>query len=317
MPTTAPQPLDADIAGLEQRWKESGIPGLYEGRDGPVSRERARNIRAFLYPKPTLPTGKIVRSIIPGPDGPVPVEIVHPVEGSPRGTLVYFHGGGFVVGDLDSHQAHAIRFANRARVVVMHVDYRLAPEHPFPAGVSDAIAATKWAAANLGELGGTGNPLAVGGDSSGGNFAAVASIKCRDAGIKLAGQVLLYGGFGAARRGINEAQNGGGVDVPIMYFGEDRIATATRTIEASPILADHKGVAPALIGVGRYDFLYQDSLAYAAKLKADGVRVIYREFPTLNHGFFSYTAISTACAAAADLICDDFASMISGPCGTE
>ena len=308
--SASPQPLDPAIVEMERRWKESGIPGLYDGRNGPVSRERARNVRAVFYPKPKLPTGKIVAAAIPGPAGPVPVEIVHPVEGAPRGTLVYYHGGGYVLGDLESHQAHAIRFANRARVVVMHVDYRLAPEHPFPAGVSDAVAAAKWAAGNLDKLGGAGKPLAVGGDSAGANFAAVAAIKCRDAGIKLAAQVLLYGGFGAGRRGANEARNGGGMDVPIMYFGEDRMATAPQSIEASPILADHKGVAPALIAVGPYDFLYQDSLAYRDKLTADGVRVTYREFPSLNHGFFSYTAISPTCAAAADLVCADFSAMI-------
>ena len=305
------QPLDPDIAAMEQRWKDSGIPGLYEGRNGPVSRERARNIRALLYPKPKLPTGKLERTTIPGPDGAITVEVVHPVEGTPLGTLVYYHGGGYVVGDIDSHQAHAIRFANRARVVVLNVDYRLAPEHPFPAGVSDAIAAAKWAAANLGRLGGAGKPLAVGGDSAGGNFAAVTAVRCRDAGIPLAAQVLLYGSFGAGKRGDNEAQNGGGMDVPIMYFGQDRIATAVKTIDASPILADHAGVAPAIIGVGPYDFLYQDSLAYAAKLKDAGVKVVYREFPTLNHGFFSYTAISKASLAAAEQICDDLRDLMS------
>ena len=307
---TTTQPLDPAIVEMERRWKESGIPGLYDGRNGPVSRERARNIRALLYPKPKLPTGNIERTTIPGPQEPIPVEIVHPVEGTPRGTLVYYHGGGYVVGDLDSHQAHAIRFANRARVVVLNVHYRLAPEYPFPAGVTDAVHAALWAAANLDRLGGKDKPLTVGGDSAGGNFAAVAAIKCRDAGIKLAAQVLIYGGFGASKRGANEAANGGGMDVPIMYFGEDNLATAPTQIEASPYLADHKGVAPAIIAVGPYDFLYQDSVAYNAKLQDAAVAVIYREFPTLNHGFFSYTAISPACLAAADLICDDLAGLI-------
>ena len=311
MNTTANPPLDPDIAAMERRWKESGIPGLYEGRNGPISRERARNVRALLYPKPSLPTGKIERATIPSPAGPIPVEIVHPVEGAAIGTLVYYHGGGYVVGDIESHQAHAIRFANRSRVVVLNVDYRLAPEHPFPAGVNDAFEAAKWASANLARLGGAGKPLVVGGDSAGGNFAAVTAIRCRDLGIAIAAQVLMYGSFGATKRGANEAQNGGGMDVPIMYFGEDRLATAPKSIEASPILADHKGVAPAIIAVGPYDFLYQDSLAYAAKLRDAGVRVVYREFPTLNHGFFSFTAISPASAAAADLICDDLRQMIS------
>ena len=163
-----PAPLDRDIAEMERRWRESGIPGFYVGRNGPVCRERARNVRALLYPKPKLPTGKLERFSIPGPNGEILVERVPPAEGAPIGTLVFFHGGGFIIGDIDSHQTHAIRLANNARVVVLNVDYRLAPEHPFPQGVEDALAATRWAVTHLDRLGGVGKPLAVGGDSAGG-----------------------------------------------------------------------------------------------------------------------------------------------------
>jgi acetyl esterase/lipase len=295
---TAKQPaqLDLDIAEMERCWRESGIPGFYVGRDGPVSRERARKVRGMFYPKPRLPTGKLVRFAIPGPNGSITVEVVQPVEGPAIGTLVYYHGGGYVIGDIDSHQAHAIRLANRSRVVVLNVDYRLAPEHPFPQGVNDAYAAARWASDNLGALGGAGKPLALGGDSSGANFAAVTAIRGRDAGMTIAAQVLLYGTFGVG---------GGNPDIEHMYFGPNLGAEAKKTIEASPILADLRGVAPAIIGVGSHDFLYQDSISYAAKLREAGVQVIYREYPTLNHGFFGYTGISPASAAAADQLCDD------------
>jgi acetyl esterase len=297
MTTQNRQPLDPAIAEMERKWKESGIPDLYAGRNGPVSRERARNIRALLYPKPKLPMGKLERASITGPNGPITIEIVQPFEGAPIGTLVYFHGGGYIVGDIDSHQAHAIRFANRARVVVVNVDYRLAPEHPFPQGVEDAIASAKWAHANLDRLGGAGKPLAVGGDSAGGNFAAVTAVKCRDAGIKLAAQVLLYGAFDV-RKDRNP-------DIREPYFGSGDVEAKLNDVRASPILADLRGLAPAIMGVGPYDFLYEHSVNYHAALKAAGVHVVYREFPTLNHGFFSYTSISSTCATAADLICDD------------
>src|SRR5690349_13486013 len=296
-------PLDPDIAEMERRWHESGIPGFYVGRNGPISRERARNIRALLYPKPKLPTGKLDRFTILGPNGPITVESVQPVEGPPIGTLVYYHGGGYVIGDIDSHQAHAIRFANGSRVVVLNVDYRLAPEHPFPQGVNDAIAAAQWASENRDKLGGADKPLALGGDSAGANFAAVTAIRSRDAGIKVAAQVLLYGALGAGREG--------NADIDYMYFGPHLGATAKSTIEASPILADLKGVAPAIIGVGAHDFLYQDSAAYAAKLREAGVSLIYREYPNLNYVFFSFTAISAACAAASDQLCDDLRSLLS------
>ena len=305
MSATTTAPLDPDIAKMECQWRESGIPGLYVGRNGPVSRERARNVRALLYPKPKLPTGKLDRFTIPGPNGSITVEAVRPLEGPPIGTLVYYHGGGYVIGDIDSHQAHAIRFANRSRVVVLNVDYRLAPEHPFPQGVNDAFAAAQWASENLGKLGGAEKPLALGGDSAGGNFTAVTAIRARDAGMKIAAQVLIYGALGAGGGG-----GGGNADVAYMYFGPDLGAEAKKTIEASPILADLKGVAPAIIGVGSHDFLYEDSVAYAAKLREAGVPLIYREYSNLNHGFFSYTAISPPCAAASDQLCDDLRSLL-------
>jgi acetyl esterase/lipase len=296
------QPLDPIIAEMERRWRDSGIPGIYDGGNGPVSRERARNVRALLYPKPALAAGRLERFDIPGPNGAIVVEAVRPLEGEPIGTLVYFHGGGYIIGDIDSHQAHAIRFANRARTVVLNVDYRLAPEHPFPHGVDDAIAATRWAGAHLDRLGGAGKPLAVGGDSAGGNFAAVAAIMCRDSGIRLAAQVLLYA--------ATDMTNEGNPDIRKAYFG-DSYEQSCRSLKASPVLAKLDGVAPAIIGVGSHDFLCQSNRAYAAALRAAKVPLTYREFPTLNHGFFSYTAISPACTAAADRICDDLRALLA------
>lgn len=297
----AQQPLDPAIADMQRRWQESGIPGLYEGGNGPVSRERARCIRAFLYPKPRLPTGSLERFSIPGPAGQILVERVPPADGEPIGTLVFFHGGGFIIGDIDSHQAHAIRLANKARVVVLNVDYRLAPEHPFPAGIEDALAATRWAARNLDRLGGNGKPLAVGGDSSGGNFAAVAAICCRDEGIPLAAQLLLYP--------VTNLKRDNNPEIRRAYFG-DRPEKLSGDFKASPVFGRLQGVAPAIIGVGPHDFLFQDNVAYAAALRAAGVLVTWREFPTLNHGFLGYTSISPASTAAADQLCDDLRGLL-------
>jgi acetyl esterase len=305
--TVDKQLLDPIIAEMERKWRDSGTPGIYVGGNGPVSRERASNIRALLYPKPKLPAGRIERDDIPGPNGPIKVEIVRPVEGEPIGTLVYYHGGGFIIGDIDSHQAHAIRIANSARVVVMNVDYRLAPEHAFPQGVDDAIAAAEWAAQNLGRLGGTGKPLAVGGDSAGGNFAAVTAIVCRDAGIKLGAQVLLYP--------VTNMASDNNPDIRKAYFGDDYEKNC-RSLKASPVLARLEGAAPTIMAVGSHDFLYQDNLAFAAALRAAKVPLVLREFPTLNHGFFSYTAIAPVCEAAAELVCRDLLELLTkGPTG--
>lgn len=306
MSTTAP--LDPAIAEIGKRWHEAGIPDLYAGclepHGGEVSRERARNVRAFFYPKPKLPTGKIENLTIDGKafgvDAQIPIRIIWPhesfVAGKPASTLVFFHGGGWVVGDMDSHEAHCIRHANEAECVVVTVDYRLAPEHKFPAAYNDSWAATRWAYQNIARLGANAKRLAVGGDSAGGNLAAAVALACRDSGIALAAQLLVYPATNLGQlKGTPE----------LAYLGEDSEHLATDP-RASPFhAASHVGLAPAIIGVGPYDFLYKDNLAYADVLRKADVPLTYREFPTLNHGFFSYTAISKDSEAAALQLCHD------------
>jgi len=290
--------LDPAITDMERRWKESGIPGLYEG-SGPEMRERARNVRALLYPKPKLDTGRLEDIQIPGPAGAIPARAVWPHgTAEPTATLVYFHGGGWIVGDIDSHEAHCIRIANRTGAVVVTIGYRLAPEDPFPAGVQDALAAVRWVHAHRAQFGGAGKPLAVGGDSAGGNLAAVAAVMCRDEGIPLAVQFLLYPATDLAGPGH------GPVGVAYLGSGPEAARKALDPL-VSPLYAPSlAGVAPAIVAVGVHDFLYQENLAYAKALKAAGVPTTLREFATLNHGFFSYTAISSDSAAAADKLCD-------------
>ena len=202
--TSLSAPLDPVLASIGQRWRDAQIPDIYEGclepNGGPVSRERARNVRGFFYPKPNLPKGLIEKRTVDGStygvEYNIPVQIIWPHETlspqRPLNTLVYFHGGGFVVGDLDSHEAHAIRLANESNCVVVNVDYRLAPEHRFPAAYDDCLAVTRWAYQNIDQLGGQPKRFAIGGDSAGGNLAAAVAIACRDLGIQLAAQLLLY-----------------------------------------------------------------------------------------------------------------------------
>jgi acetyl esterase len=199
-----PAPLDPVLASIGQRWRDAQIPDIYEGclepHGGPVSRERARNVRGFFYPKPELQKGLIEKRTIDGRaygvEYNIPVQIIWPHDTpsleKPLNTLVYFHGGGFVVGDLDSHEAHAVRLANESECIVVNVDYRLAPEHRFPAAYDDCLAVTRWAYQNMDQLGRQPKRFAIGGDSAGGNLAAAVAIACRDLGIQLAAQLLLY-----------------------------------------------------------------------------------------------------------------------------
>lgn len=301
--------LDPALADIARRWKAAGVPDLYEGclepHGAPVCRERARNVRGFLYPKPELPVGSVEQLVVDasafGGEGRVPVRVIRPHPsahaGAPANTLVYFHGGGFVLGDLDSHEMHAVRLANRCGCVVVNVDYRLAPEHRFPAAFDDCRVATLWARAHIDRLGGQSRRLAIGGDSAGGNLAAAVALACRDEGLALAAQLLLYPATDLTRlRGLPERA----------YLGDEHLDTLGRDPRASPRhAASHAGLAPAILAVGRHDFLHADNLAYAQALRQAGVPLSWLEYPSLNHGFFSYTAISEACLRAADEVCDE------------
>jgi len=305
-------PLDPALASIGQRWRDAQIPDIYEGclapHGGPVSRERARNVRGFFYPKPDLPKGIIEKRTVDGKaygiDCNIPVQIVWPhASHSPEGplnTLVYFHGGGFVVGDLDSHEAHAVRLANETDCVVVNVDYRLAPEHRFPAAYDDCLAITRWACQHIDVLGRQSKRFAIGGDSAGGNLAAAVAIACRDLDIQLAAQLLMYPATDLLRlKGMPEKA----------YLGEENLDLLGLDPRASPKYAStHVGLAPTILGVGPHDFLYADNMAYASILRNAKVPLTLREFPTLNHGFFSYTGISTDSLAAAQLMCADLKS---------
>ncbi|SDR57799.1 Acetyl esterase/lipase [Rhizobiales bacterium GAS113] len=296
--------LDQALQEIERKWKASGLPGLYENATGPEARERAIIARRDFYPKPHIEVGSILDAVIPRPDGVIPVQVIRPRTDGATATVVYFHGGGWIVGDLDSHQAHAARIANLTDSIVVNVGYRLAPEDPFPAGVDDAIVATKWVHDRIKDYGGDADKLAVAGDSAGGNLAAVVAVHCRDHGLKLAAQLLIY-----PATNLTESPD---KDVVGKYLGDD-FTNEARDPRASPALTENlSGLAPAIIGVGVYDFLYKDNMAYAELLRESGVKLTLREYPTLNHGFFSYTAVSEASKEAANQLCADLRKFLHG-----
>lgn len=296
--------LDPVIADIGRRQKEAGLADFYNNLTGPEARTIAEKARAQFYPKPDIPVGSSTIREIPGAGGNIRVSIVRPASGEASGSVVYYHGGGWIVGDIESHSAHAARIANRAGAVVVNVDYRLAPEHLFPAAVEDANVALRWANDNIGELGGDPSKLAVAGDSAGGNLAAVAALYARDNAIPLAAQLLIYGATDLSQVVGPPAK---------IYLGSDYEQTG-RDPRASPVLAgSHEGLAPAIIGIGQHDWLYQKNLAYAGVLRKAGVDVILREFPTLGHSFFSHTGVSKASEDASNLISDDLRQLLHGP----
>ncbi|WP_346044167.1 alpha/beta hydrolase [Actinomadura chokoriensis] len=246
--------------------------------------------------------------------GPVPARVTEPATRFTDATVMFFHGGGWIAGDLGTHLQHMRRLAVETGSTVVGVDYRLAPEHPYPAAFDDCLAATLHVAEASAGL------LAVAGDSAGGQLAASVALACRDRGVPLAAQLLVVpvtdvtGGY--ADPGVNgrhpsrrEREEGYGLTLAGMRRFSELYAPPGRGDDwrVSPLrAADLAGVAPAAVHTAGFDPLRDEGNAYAAALRSAGVPVIHREWPTLNHGFFglggvSATAERAARQAAADL----------------
>lgn len=246
------------------------------------------------------PLAKVEDVRLNGPDGAIPIRIYSPERpeleaGVPSPALVYFHGGGWVVCDLETHDVICRAIAKRSGAVVIAVDYRLAPEHKFPAAVIDCYAATRWVSENAERLGIDRNRIAVGGDSAGGNLATVISLQSRDeAGPHIALQILVYpvtdlSSFETPSYG--EFAEGYGLTAAEMewfraqYLGHRDDA---RCIQASPLLApDLHGLPPALVITAECDPLRDEGEAYAKRLQEAGVPVRLTRYAGMIHPFFS------------------------------
>lgn len=232
---------------------------------------------------------------IPGPGGEIPIRVYTPESAPPHPGLVYFHGGGWVVCDLDTHDVVCSALAHRAGAVVVSVDYRLAPEHKFPAAVEDCYAATVWTAANAERLGIDRNRISVGGDSAGGTLAAVISLKSRqENGPDLALQVMVYPVTNLSSF-TTESYREFGEDhqltkVQMEWFRDHYLAREqdARHPYASPLLErDVSGLPPALVITAECDPLRDEGEAYARRLRDAGVPVTCRRYPGMVHPFFS------------------------------
>lgn len=243
-----------------------------------------------------------------------------PTDGAPAvATIVWFHGGGWVLGDLDGSELLCRSLARDTGAVVLSVAYRLAPEHRFPAAVEDALAAVRWAADHAEGLGGVGGPLVVGGDSAGGNLAAVVARLARDAGgPPLAAQVLVYPSTDLVGDYPSRHAN---ADGPVLtaadgewfarhYLGPDA-DDLVGDPRASPLLADDLGgLAPAVVALGEFDILHDEGLAYAEALRAAGNRVVVEDTPGLIHGYTAFITVSRAAAAALTAVAGDLVGLL-------
>jgi acetyl esterase len=281
------------------------ILDLIEGTGGPpLSEQTPEGLRTAYAALSAFGVKDDVASVtdrtIPGPAGDLPVRIYVPAtpapvaDGAGLPVLVWYHGGGWVIGDLETADSTVRALANGAGTVVVSVDYRLAPEHPFPAAADDAVAAVRWVADNAAELGVDPARLAVGGDSAGGNLAAVMAQQLRDGGPAIAFQLLVYPVTDAhlASPSIDENAEGYFLTKEAMewfshhYLGDHDPADPLVSPFCAPDAA-LSGLPPGLTITAEFDPLRDEGEAYAQRLRAAGVDMTATRYDGVIHGFFS------------------------------
>lgn len=279
---------------IEQR----AAPAVHEQTPA-EARESYRARRFFTQPEGAA-MAQTEELSAPGPKGPVPLRLYRPHTTAAGGTerpapvLVYFHGGGWVIGDLDTHDALCRDLADQSGCVVVSVDYRMGPEHRFPAAPEDCLAATRWVRDHAEALNVDASRLAVGGDSAGGNLAAVVSIAARDAGdLPIAFQLLIYPATVQRRFTHSNAVNGQGLLLTVdsmRYFHDHYIEEEQHDFDwrAAPLLReDLQGLPPALVLVAGYDPLCDEGTAYAQRLTQAGNSATLVNFSRQIHGFIT------------------------------
>ena len=308
-------PVDPQIAAVLALLDSSGLPPMYEGTPEEGRAAFVALTAGARAPEQVVPVGAVEDRTVPGAEAELRARVYRPEGAGPFPTVVFFHVGGWVTGDLETHDNQARSVARHGRAVVVSVDYRLAPEHPFPAAVDDAVAAARWAAAHLGELGGD-DRLAVAGDSAGGNLAAVVAQQLHADGTPVTAQFLIYPAVDSAGDYPSRVENAKGyfLEQPTMdwfyghYAGGFDDAADPRL---SPLrAADLSGLAPALVVTAEFDPLRDECEAYAEALRAAGVPVQQQRYDGLIHGFFDMGPISAAAQAAIDESCTRFGELL-------
>jgi acetyl esterase len=292
--------LDPEVQPLLELFEAMGMPD-----PATVTPQEMREaMPAFPVENPT-PVRSVENREIPGPGGALPVRIFTPDVDQPTGVVLYFHGGGWVIGDLDTTDEMNRMLCARSDAMVVSVDYRLAPEAPFPQGLEDCYTATLWAAENLA----TSGPLAVAGDSAGGNLAAAVCLLARErGGPDIAHQFLIYPVTDANFDRPSYVDNAEGYLLTrdmMRWFWMHYLPPGVEASHplAAPLHADLNALPPATIVTAGYDPLRDEGLAFAAALTAAGVEVEHRDFDGMVHGFVTFPAGLTQTGVALDYLC--------------
>jgi acetyl esterase len=308
-------PLDPQLAQVLAFLDTLGGPSVSELAPAAARESFARFTVGYRTAESLEPVASVRDSAIDGSGGRLPVRIYRPLaDEQPLPTVVFFHGGGFVLGNIETHEDQARHICRRAGAVVVSVDYRLAPENPFPAAVRDAVAATEWAVGNAAELGGDPARVAVAGDSAGANLAAVTAQELRES---LAAQLLIYPvvDYDPAANYPSRERNSEGyflTAADMHYFNVQYVPEGADRDDPrlSPLRGKLEGLPPAVVLTAEYDPLRDEGLAYADALRAAGVQVQAHDFPGLVHGFFGMSSVSAAAADAVATGCTAFGDLL-------
>lgn len=299
--------LDPELAAVIDSFEEFGVPSWHS-----LSVDCARRLEDELFSAGSGPELPLIRDFaIDGPGGDLSLRVYRPDASDPA-TIVFCHGGGWVLGTLDSADDICRELAARSGCLVVSVDYRLTPEHPFPAGLTDAYAALQWTDEHADSIGGDPERLAVAGTSAGGNLAAAAAQLARDDGLDLDGQFLLYPmiAHDTDRESYREH-----ADDPLLsradveWFWDQYLrspADRYNPMADRSLATDLDGLAPATVVTAGVDVLRDEGVAYAERLREAGVETAHLHYPTLCHGLLSLTDD----VSAADDAMDDLAASI-------
>lgn len=304
-------PLHPELQQLLQQVQAMGLPSFSSMT--PAEARQRMGMSAGMLGN-ARPSGlRIHDEQLAGPGGPLTVRVFtpepvpepssSPAAEAPRPGVVFLHGGGWVIGSVADYEPDCARLAARTGAVVLSVEYRLAPEHPFPAAVDDAVAAMRWAHANAARLGIDPARLAVAGDSAGGNLAAVVAQELRGRPEAPCLQLLIYPATDAHTEIPEKRQPIPGMLQPadLDWFEGHYLRSDAdrRDPRLSPNLAeDLSGLPPAIVALAEFDPLYTEGLAYARRLQAAGVTVEIMPFPGLIHGFLAFAALLPSCGTA-------------------
>lgn len=312
-------PLDPLVKGFLDQM--AAVPGPKMWEIPPAAAREVFGAMMQLVGPKDVPIGKVQNLTMPGPGGEIALRSYAPVaaKGEALPTLVFFHGGGYVIGNIETHDGLCRMIANESGARVISVEYRLAPEHKFPAAVEDAYAAVNWIEDNASTLGVDANRIAVGGDSAGGGLAAVVAQMAKAKGDpKIVFQLLLFPvtQIGADTTSMREFAEGYFLETATLkWFFAHYLADTDDRADAriSPLNAtDLSGLAPAYVMLGGFDPLHDEGLAYAEKLKAAGCKVTVADYPGLVHDFIYLQSVLPQAPEAVKATCAALKGALAG-----